>query len=122
MKADEEPFALDRRGSPLHRRRRNVHYLWPMAGGRRPGDRTASGSEKRNVAPAFRFVAHRRPPWFSTMVRLIASPRPRPRALVVAKGEKRRSVISAAMPRPLSLTATSIVLPLRVAATTTSRR
>src|SRR5262245_28348611 len=59
----------------------------------------------RKVAPpAGSFSTRRRPPWVSTIVRLIASPIPSPSFLVVKNGSKSRGRVLAAMPGPESCT------------------
>ena len=66
------------------------------------------GHSKCIVAPpSGLLVAQIRPPWASTIVRQIASPRPSPARLVVTKGSNICSRSAGAMPEPMSATVTS---------------
>ena len=65
------------------------------------------GSVIENVAPRSGLLAAQTLPlWRSTMVRLIASPIPRPSRLFVTKGSKMDSSFSGAIPVPLSCSST----------------
>src|SRR6266436_8005809 len=75
----------------------------PVAGTFTPS--TAVGKVKWNVAPRPLFaVAHKRPPWDSTMERLMDNPMPLPWGLVVKNASKICSVFSLGRPTPVSLT------------------
>jgi hypothetical protein len=62
----------------------------------------------RKIAPpAGSFSTNRRPPWASTMVRLIVNPMPSPSGLVVKNGSKIRSRSLSARSLPESRTPSS---------------
>ena len=66
-----------------------------------------SGIVKQNVAPrSGLFIPHSRPPCASTIVRLMANPRPSPSCFVVWNGSKSLASLSGWMPVPRSLTST----------------
>src|SRR5271157_1974413 len=68
----------------------------------------AAGRRTRNVLPDPGSLRTRSSPWFrSAMDREIASPKPRPRALVVKNGSMTRAIWSGGIPGPVSVTSIS---------------
>src|SRR6185503_6260505 len=95
------------------RERSSWHEMQPQAAASSEGDEHAcvsvgaAGRVNWNRAPLGSAVsAQIRPPWDSTIERVMARPRPTPAVLVVKNGSNTRAMASASMPEPRSSMAT----------------